>query len=139
MGEGDQGSVMEWIDPDQCRWLLSCADIGRIGIVVGDAPLIFPVTFAMDGDAVVFRTGDGTKLRSVGRAPACFEVDAFDRATRSGWSVVVQGRLEEVTRHDARTFERLEQLGLHPWLAGAGEHWMRLVPTSTTGRRLVGH
>jgi uncharacterized protein len=127
---------LEWIDPDECRRLLACSDMGRIAVDAGGAPIVFPVTFAMDGDAVVFRTGEGTKLHAAGRGPACFEVDAFDRTTRSGWSVVVQGRLEEVTRYDATTRARLEGLGLVPWLEDAGDHWMRLVPTSTTGRRL---
>jgi nitroimidazol reductase NimA-like FMN-containing flavoprotein (pyridoxamine 5'-phosphate oxidase superfamily) len=128
---------MEWIDPDQCRSLLVRGDIGRIAVVDGGAPLVFPVTYVVDGDAIVFRTGEGTKLHAVGRAPACFEVDAFDRETRTGWSVIVQGRLEEVTLHDATTLDRLEHLGLEPWLEGAGTHWMRLVPSVTTGRRLA--
>jgi uncharacterized protein len=128
---------MEWIDPDQCKWLLRGAEMGRIAVVVGGAPLVFPVTYAIDGDAIVFRTGEGTKLHAAGRAPACFEVDAFDRSTRVGWSVIVQGRLEEVTRYDAETLDRLEHLGLEPWLDDAGTHWMRLVPSSTTGRRLT--
>jgi uncharacterized protein len=128
---------MEWIDPDQCQSLLRGAEIGRVAVVVGGAPLVFPVTYAVDGDAIVFRTGDGTKLHAVGRAPACFEVDAFDGVHRVGWSVVVQGRLEEVTRYDATTLDRLEHLGLEPWLDGAVEHWMRIVPSITTGRRLT--
>jgi nitroimidazol reductase NimA-like FMN-containing flavoprotein (pyridoxamine 5'-phosphate oxidase superfamily) len=130
-------SRIEWLSIDECSWLLRCADVGRVGVVAGGSPLVFPVTFVLDGDAVAFRTGAGTKLAAAGRAPACFEVDAFDPATRTGWSVLVQGRLEEVTRHDARTFDRLEGLGLRPWLDGAGDHWIRLVPESTTGRRLV--
>ena len=50
---------------------------------------------------------------------------------------IVQGRLEEVTRHDARTLARVEALGLEPWLDSAGPHWMRIVPETVTGRRLA--
>jgi hypothetical protein len=61
-----------------------------------------------------------------------------DRATRSGWSVVVSGRLEVVTEFDPATWERVRALPIDPWAGGAKEHWMRLVSERITGR-LLGH
>ncbi|WP_426573757.1 pyridoxamine 5'-phosphate oxidase family protein [Aquihabitans sp. McL0605] len=71
----------------------------------------------------------------VGRRQACFEVDGFDRPSRSGWSVVVRGRLEEVPATDHATRAELEGL-VEPWTRGDDPHVVRLVPTVITGRRI---
>lgn len=83
----------------------------------------------------MFRTGPGTKLDAVRRTSACFEIDGHDSAARSGWSVVVRGRLEEVTEHDHEALERLADLA-HPWADGDRSHVVRLVPSSIQGRRI---
>lgn len=132
----DARTGIEWMDPDECRARLRAEEIGRVAVSDGGTPTIFPVNYRMDGDAVVFRTAPGTKLDQGTRASASFEIDEFDRAHRSGWSVVVVGRLEEVTPFDARTFDRVHQLPVDPWAAGEKSHWMRLVPGRITGRRI---
>jgi uncharacterized protein len=132
----DSRTGIEWLDRDECLRLLGSDDIGRIAVVAGGAPSVFPVNYALDGDAIVFRTDAGTKLDAGPRAPVCFEVDAFDRAARIGWSVMAVGRLEEVTERDAHTLERLQDLPIVPWAGGAKAHWMRLVPERVTGRRV---
>jgi hypothetical protein len=65
-----------------------------------------------------------------------FEIDAFDRTTRTGWSVIVTGRLEEVTPFDATTLDRVSNLPVEPWAGGDKPHWMRLVPSRVSGRRI---
>ena len=48
---------------DQESWeLLQSQALGRIGLSVGGEPDIFPLNFVVDGERVVFRTGEGTKL-----------------------------------------------------------------------------
>ena len=66
-------------------------DVGRLVVVDNGRPLIFPVNYALDGEAPVFRTASGTKLWASTHAPVAFEVDSIDREARSGWSVVVHG------------------------------------------------
>ncbi len=46
------------------------------------------------------------------------------------------GRLEEVTEYDGRELERIRTLRVAPWAEGDRSHWMRLVPTRITGRRV---
>jgi hypothetical protein len=59
--------------------------------------------------------GAGAKLTSLLRAQAVtFEVDEIDEAARSGWSVIVSGRAEEVVRPDA--LAHVEALGLESWV-----------------------
>ncbi len=58
--------------------------------------MVLPVNYAVQGDLVVFRTGDGTKLERAHGTKVAFEVDEVDAGTGSGWSVVVQGVTEEI-------------------------------------------
>jgi uncharacterized protein len=124
------------LDREQCLRLLADDDVGRLAVIAGNTPTIFPVNYALDGDTIVFRTDPGTKLAHGPRARASFEVDGFDRARRTGWSVVASGRLEEVTHYDAAIFDRVRALSIEPWAGGDKVHWMRLVPDRVTGRRI---
>ena len=130
----DARTGLEWLEREECLRLLAADDVGRLGIVAGSTPAIFPVNYVVDGDSIVFRTDEGTKLDAGPRARACFEIDGFDRARRTGWSVVATGRLEEEA--DAGEVERLGRLDLAPWAGGPKSHWMRLVPDRITGRRI---
>jgi len=127
---------IQMLTRDHCLELLRADEVGRLAVVVGGGPVIFPVNYRMDGESVVFRTDPGLKLDQGLRAHGCFEIDHFDRATRSGWSVVVAGRLEEVTHYESKAWERLHALSVDPWAAGTKEHWVRLVPSRITGRRV---
>ena len=132
----DTRTGIEVLDRDQCLALLRDDVVGRIGISSSGTPLVLPVNYAMDGEAVVFRTGAGSKLSAAGRGPACFEIDGFDRQARSGWSVLVTGELHEVTEHEASALDRVTQLGVSPWIDHGRDHWMRLTPIRITGRRV---
>jgi nitroimidazol reductase NimA-like FMN-containing flavoprotein (pyridoxamine 5'-phosphate oxidase superfamily) len=124
------------MDRQECVELLATDTIGRLAVIDGGTPTILPVNYVLDGEDVIFRTDPGLKLDAGPRAPASFEIDAFDRSTRSGWSVVVSGRLEEVTLYDAHRWSRVHQLPVEPWAAGDKAHWMRLVGTKIAGRRI---
>lgn len=132
----DNRTGMEWLDREECLRLLAGDEIGRLAVNVGHAPTILPVNYRMDGEAVVFRTDAGAKLEFGSRAPVCFEIDSFDRGARTGWSVVVSGRLEETTRYDADTYDRVHALPVEPWAGGEKSHWVRLVPSRIAGRRI---
>lgn len=132
----DAQTGLERIERDECLRLLAGDVVGRLAVMDGSAPAIFPVNYAMDGEDVVFRTDPGTKLGAEQRGLACFEVDGIDRNAHVGWSVVATGRLEEVTRYSASTLRRLQELPVAPWAAGEKAHWMRLVASRITGRRV---
>jgi nitroimidazol reductase NimA-like FMN-containing flavoprotein (pyridoxamine 5'-phosphate oxidase superfamily) len=63
------------LDADQCYRLLATHEIGRLGVNAEHFPLIFPVNYALDRDAIVVRTQPGTKLTAAGHANVTFEVD----------------------------------------------------------------
>lgn len=80
----DTRTGIEWLDRDECLRLLAGDEVGRLAVVEGRMPVVFPVNYALDGDTIVIRTDAGTKLGAAGRAPACFEVDCLDRSTPHG-------------------------------------------------------
>jgi uncharacterized protein len=119
----------------ECRRLLAEHHLGRLAIVEFGGPMVFPVNYVLDRDAPVFRTDPGSKLDAAAeRDRVAFEVDAADEATRTGWSVVVRGTLAEVT--DPGDLERLRSLPLYPWAPGPRTRYLRVRPSSVTGRRI---
>lgn len=125
------------LDRQECLELLAHGVVGRLAVVAGGAPQIVPVNYVLAGEALVFRSGPGTKLQAAERAPACFEIDEFDVETRTGWSVVASGRLEEITRYQSAVLAAAQRLPIDPWAGGPKEHWLRLIPSRITGRRIV--
>lgn len=98
-------------------------------------PAILPVNYAVHDNAVVFRTGAGSKLAAATReAVVAFEADSFDADTKSGWSVMVVGRSRLV--EDDSEIERLAKLDLGTWVTTEPEHFVRIDLTQVTGRRL---
>lgn len=124
------------IDRDGCLALLAGEVVGRLGVIDGGRPLIFPVNYVLDGTDIVFRTDQGTKLDAGLRSPVSFEVDQVDRVTSAGWSVLVTGRLEGVTPFDAATLERVRGLPVDSWADGPRRRWVRLVSDRFSGRRV---
>jgi nitroimidazol reductase NimA-like FMN-containing flavoprotein (pyridoxamine 5'-phosphate oxidase superfamily) len=132
----DGRTWLEHLPQPECWELLSCTPVGRIGVLVDSAPEVYPVNHAVDARTIVFRTERGVKLRGLDRSPSvCFEVDGYDPATRTGWSVLVKGRAREVT--DAEEVRRLLALDLRYWSVGPKPRWVRLEPTEVTGRRIL--
>jgi len=127
---------LQWLDRATCDRLLADEEVGRLAVIAGGAPVIFVVNYVMDGRDIIFRSDPGTKVDLGPRAKACFQIDSIDREHKTGWSVVANGRLDEVTKYDAERWDRVTGLPLAPWADGAKAHWMRFVPTYVSGRRV---
>jgi nitroimidazol reductase NimA-like FMN-containing flavoprotein (pyridoxamine 5'-phosphate oxidase superfamily) len=133
MDSGDERPLGELIEleSDECFRLVATLEVGRIAVAgSGLAPLVVPVNYVLDGDTIVFRTDEGSKLLALLENPASFQVDFLDSFHRTGWSVLIQGAVEEVDG------DQLTHLALHPWAPGRKVHWLKLVPFVVTGRRL---
>jgi hypothetical protein len=129
---------MEILHLGDCFLLLKSVPVGRVGFVARGEVVILPVNFAVDGQDVVFVTGGGSKLSSVEVGHYVgFEADAYDTATRTGWSVVVNGFAEIVDSDEEAA--RLDGIGMRPW-GGAATNpdrvWVRIRPTTVSGRRI---
>jgi nitroimidazol reductase NimA-like FMN-containing flavoprotein (pyridoxamine 5'-phosphate oxidase superfamily) len=113
--------------------LLRTAPVGRLAVVVDDAPDIFPVNHVVDHGTVVFRTAAGTKLSAMDGRQVAFEVDGYDPSTGEAWSVVVHG-LGRVIYEPEETIAALG-LPIFPWQSGSKPELVRVVPGTITGRR----
>jgi nitroimidazol reductase NimA-like FMN-containing flavoprotein (pyridoxamine 5'-phosphate oxidase superfamily) len=127
---------LEILSPAQCRDLLRRTAVGRVAVTVAALPAIFPVNYVLLDDQIVFLTGEGTKLRAaLERAVVAFQVDHFDDATGSGWSVMAVGLAEEIT--DPAEVAAAAELDLHPFAAGDRTRFVKIRPEFLSGRRIV--
>lgn len=127
---------MEIIPRAECLRLLAGQKVGRLGFVVGGQPMVVPVNYALQGDVILFRTGEGSKLEAAPGAKVAFEVDQIDDRMSTGWSVVVQGTAEEITDDEDWFAEVLRRGAAPTWLPGPAGHYVRINPTLISGRRL---
>ena len=127
---------LEILHLGDCFRLLASDPVGRIAFTCGGEVLVLPVLFLVDGQDVVFRARVGSKLASVevGQYVA-FEVDSYDAAAGTGWSVVVRGLAEVQPETEC---VRLDTLGMKAWGGSAPERaWVRIRPASITGRQMA--
>jgi nitroimidazol reductase NimA-like FMN-containing flavoprotein (pyridoxamine 5'-phosphate oxidase superfamily) len=124
---------------EECLELLAAHNFGRLAVVMRNgSPVIRPLNYVFDGrsQSVVFRTAQGSKLHALLRAgKAAFEIDGFDEDGGTGWSVIIEGVIAQVTvPHD---IGRLSRLGLRPLAPGRKPHWVQIRAWTVSGRRIV--
>ncbi len=128
----DEVDPVEKLDDRECWELLELAPMGRIALAAAGEIDIFPINFAVHDGALWFRTAPGTKLVELTVNPeVAVEIDGWDAA--EAYSVVVKGvaeRLEHGTE-----IEAAERLPLAPWVPTLKYRWVRVRPTTVSGRR----
>lgn len=130
-------SLLEDLAEDECLDLLNRHHFGRVAFLeqIDLPPVMMPLNYLMHADSVVVRTDPGSKLGGVLRdAPVSFEIDGIDQRHRTGWSVVVSGRAQQVV--DPNELEELYQTPLLPWAPGDRSQYVRITPVLVTGRRI---
>jgi nitroimidazol reductase NimA-like FMN-containing flavoprotein (pyridoxamine 5'-phosphate oxidase superfamily) len=127
---------LEILSPEQCDDLIRRTSVGRVAVTVAALPAIFPVNYAVLDGQIIFRTGEGTKLRAaLDKAVVAFQIDHVDGSGATGWSVMAVGLAEKIT--DAAEVTAAEALGLVPLAAGDRSHYVRIRPEFLSGRRIV--
>ena len=127
-----ESGTLEDLSREECLDLLGQYQVGRVAVGRGDqSPLVVPVNYVLDGEVIVFRSDPGSKIYEIRRGPASFQVDQIDALRHTGWSVLVQGIAYEATGHEVRC------VTVEPWVAGPKDRWVRLVPRTISGRRIV--
>jgi uncharacterized protein len=130
-------SLMEDLAEDECLDLLNNHHFGRVAFLeqVDLPPVIMPLNYLMHAETVVVRTDPESKLGSALRdAPVSFEIDGIDQLQRTGWSVIVSGRAQQVV--DPSELDELHQTPLRPWAPGDRSQYVRITLESVTGRRI---
>ncbi|MEV7013617.1 pyridoxamine 5'-phosphate oxidase family protein [Streptosporangium sp. NPDC051022] len=126
---------LDVLSRQECIALLSSTPIGRIVFTDHALPAVQPVTFYLDGEDIVIRTGTGSKLAAATRhTVVAFEVDDFDPHARTGWSVTAVGRARAVS--DPAEIARLSALPLTAWAPGERNHFIVVQAEQVSGRRI---
>jgi uncharacterized protein len=81
--------AMEDLTESRSRRILEQGDVARIGVISDGEPYVTPLSYVVDGDLVLFRSGPGRRLDAIRADPrVCLEVSTFDRDT-GGWEGIV--------------------------------------------------
>jgi len=115
--------------------LLATVPVGRLVYSDRALPFVTPVNFILDGADVVIRAGRRSPLAT--HAPGnvvAFEADDINVVDRSGWSVVVTGRVQLID--DAVEVARLDAWHLQTWRPALSDRYLRLRPELITGQHL---
>ena len=123
--------IIEVLDDDECWEALRADELGRLAYRLADEVNIVPLNYAVDGETLLFRTAEGSKLLGVVMdADVVLEIDGHD--DQFAQSVIVRGVarvLSEAEEH------RVENVALRPWLDTLKYNVVEIRPTRITGRR----
>ena len=129
-----QRQELEILDRQQCLELLETVRVGRLVFTEDALPAVQPVNFRLWRDDVVIRVAGGAKLAAAtDKRVVAFEADELDPDLRTGWSVTIVGRAQELTEVD----ELVEVAGtfVEPWAEGRRDHFVRIRSEKITGRQ----
>jgi len=132
---------IEELTEQECLTLIAGGGIGRIAYAGRYGQTVLPVNYELLDNTIVFRTGEDSPLEEDlqtgirhAEFQVAFEIDEINVAEKDGWSVLIQGPAHHIDSDAERAAAR--QTGVHPWSGGAKEHYIRIVPTRITGRRI---
>jgi len=129
----DERAVFGALDREECLVLLRWESLGRLAVArPGFAPVVVPVNFVLDDDAILFRTDIGDTALQLFENPCSFQVDRYDWYRRIGWSVLVQGTAQLLTPEESDGLDDV----LSPWAPGERELLVRITSESISGRRI---
>lgn len=115
----------------ECWDRLAEQQLGRLVTHVGDVLDIFPVNYTVDGESLVFRTAEGSKLTEIAiNDDVLFEADEYTET--DAWSVIVRGRARRLDAVDE--VAAADRLGLQPWVPTVKYNYVRITATSLSGR-----
>ena len=130
----DNASPVMIFDQTKAWDLLAGERLGRLAVQSDSGIEIFPINYALDGETIVFRTAEGTKLSSLEeRALVTFEIDSWDEQT--GTSVVARGKATPVS--DPEEIAQIEALKLRPWVPTVKTTFVRITISELEARRFT--
>ena len=134
MSEPNSSRWLEVLSTAECHEYLQQEGLGRVGVSIGALPVILPVLYRAEDNAIWFFTEEGTKLdTAVSNTVVAFEVDHLD--LEGGWSVLVIGQSREET--DPVRVAAMREAGLVAGAPGCRDHLISIPIGHISGRRFV--
>ena len=113
-----------------CWELLRQEEFGRLAFHLVNEVHIVPINYVVHRGRLIFRTAEGSKLLGITmNQDVAFEIDHYDEDRAV--SVVVRGAARELEGEEA---DRVDQLGLRPWVPTAKFSVVEIKPVEVTGR-----
>jgi hypothetical protein len=139
--EADMQAGQQWypghlreMSEQECRELLEQNHIGRVAWCDQEGPVVLPVNYRFEDDAILFRTSPHSELaRHFTAGKAAFQIDAFDEYSQSGWSVLLRGRAELLDWDETPDADHRPE----PWADGVRNVYVRIPADRITGRRVL--
>jgi len=122
------------LDAAECWRLLEAQTMGRLATSTDQGPRIWPITYRVRGESLIFRSAPGSKVWEIARDDrVAFEVDGIESGLH--WSVILLGRAQVID--DDEPGPRTERDELRPVAPGQKPFLFRIIPDSVSGRRFV--
>jgi hypothetical protein len=126
---------LEVLRPDECLALLRTVPVGRVGLSMDALPVVLPVSFVVDGDRLLIRTGRGSKLdAALAGAVVAFEADDHDAETGQAWSVLVRGSTAVLAAPPDLPADDAGSAAT--WVPGHVDRWVMITTDLVSGRRV---
>lgn len=130
MWEGE-GPVVELSEDENWRMLRENS-LARLALTAAGEIDIFPVNYYADGQTLLLRTAPGTKLVELTvNSRIAAEIDGFTDV--EAWSVVVKGTARRLELQ--AEIDEADEAPLVPWIPTLKYVYVRVTPTSISGRR----
>lgn len=116
---------------EECWDFLRTREFGHLAFHLADQVHITPINYAVDGDTLLFRTAEGSKLLAVVMNPdIAFEVDQYDE--HQATSVIIRGTARELEEDEEH---RAENVPLRPWVPTLKYNVVEIRVSEISGRR----
>ena len=123
--------VFRTLSTEQSLAYLKDVQPGRIVMRRKEDIEIFPINFVVDGEAIYFRTAEGSKLFTLSlNHDVLFEADGLVDGT--AWSVIIKGTAEVLEKQ--ADIDHAETLELKPWAPTLKYNWVRINAEEISGR-----
>jgi hypothetical protein len=120
------------LEIDRCFSLLARTSIGRVGLVIGPLPFIYPVRYEMSGGHVLFGLSIDQVATAIDDAVVALQADGYDEDEGSQWTVLAIGpttsveKLSETVpghlRSERHAFRLRPKMISGHWLDKTGNH-----------------
>jgi nitroimidazol reductase NimA-like FMN-containing flavoprotein (pyridoxamine 5'-phosphate oxidase superfamily) len=119
------------LEVGRCLSLLARSSIGRVGIVIGPLPFVYPVRYDMSNGHILFVLSIDQVATAIDDAVVALQADGFDEDRGRRWTVLaigpataVEPTSESVPRHlrpDRHAFRLRPKMISGHWLDQAGD------------------
>jgi hypothetical protein len=128
---------VERMDEVECLRLIAPGGVGRLGYTSGSGVAVLPVRYRFDEGSIFFRTPLGSPTDEDLRTgiqgaeyKVSFEIDDVGEHEGEVWMVFIQGDAHHMDSDDDRPSASTLDI------PRSSEHFLRITPTTITGRRL---